>query len=211
MKNSVLVTGAKGNLGTVVCKTLADAGWNVHGVDTSDGDLTLRSDTERIVGSIQKPLKAVVHLVGGIKAGKPLEELTFEDFQSMLNLNLVTAVNVLSVTIPVLKSTGGGAIIAMGAQSVIHPVGNRAAYSAAKTAVVSLILSAAEEGKQHNIRANAILPSVLRTPANLEWASEKEARTWPTLEQVASNIAYLIDPSCGVSGAVIPMFGSVPF
>jgi 3-oxoacyl-[acyl-carrier protein] reductase len=74
-----------------------------------------------------------------------------------------------------------------------------------------LIQSLAEEGREHGIRANAILPSIIHTPANLEWASEEEAAKWPTREDVGKVIGDLIDQRSPVTGAVIPLYGKIPF
>ena len=210
MKN-VLLTGAKGNVGVTVTKVLADQGWNVIPVDKEDGDLGDPNDVSAIVTRATQPLSAVVHLVGGIAAGKPIEDIDLDDVHNMFTLNVVTTFNLMKAAIPLMKDSGGGSFVTIGAQSVLHPVADRAAYSAAKSAVVSLTQALAEEGRPHNIRANSILPSIIKTPANMEWASEEEAEKWPTREQIANAIADLIHPNSGVSGAVIPMFGKVPF
>ena len=209
--NSVVLTGIKGNLGVVVEAVLHQRGWNVIGMDRHDADLTDAEAVKHAITAIPTPLTAVVHLVGGIKAGTPIEETSTAVLMDMFMLNVVTAYNVMSAAIPAMKRAGGGCFVSMGAQSVLHPVKDRAAYSAAKSALVSLTLSLAEEGRPHNIRANSILPSIIKTPSNMEWATEEESKQWVTREQIASAIADLIDPSSGVSGAVIPMFGHIPF
>lgn len=99
----------------------------------------------------------------------------------------------------------------IGAQSVLHPVPNRAAYSAAKSAVVSLTQSVAEEGRAHGIRANCILPSIINTPANREWGSPEEIQKWVTPEAIARTIADLLAPTNDVNGAVIPMYGRLSY
>jgi len=180
-------------------------------VDRTDGDLKDPSVVAAIMERAPKPLIAVVHLVGGIKAGAPIDETTVDDLRAMIDLNVVTTFNLMHASIPLMRSAGGGSFVTMGAQSVLHPVADRAAYSAAKSAVVALTQAMAEEGRPHNIRANSILPSIIKTPANMDWASEEDAQGWPTREQVAHVIADLIDPGNLVSGAVIPLFGQVPF
>lgn len=205
-----LVTGAAGNLGRIVVNVMQDAGWTVQGVDR-ETDLGDAVQTRRRFDDIGRGCKAVIHLVGGIVAGKPIEQTSPEDMQSMLSLNTVTTFNVMRATIPLMQDSGGGSFIAIGAQAVLHPVSNRAAYASSKAAVVSLVQSMAEEGRQKSIRANCILPSIIRTPANLEWAEGDMDKDWITPEEIARTIVHLSDPGCGVSGAVIPMYGRLPY
>lgn len=209
--SSVLITGAGGNLGKAVQKVLSEGGWSTVPVSTADGDLTNPTDVERIAGNLPADLQAAALLVGGIRAGNPLEEISVSDFHFMLNLNVITVFNVMKAIIPLFKNNGGGSMVAIGAQVVVHPAVNKAAYAAAKSAVVALIQAAAEEGRPYGIRANAILPSILRTQENIDWAGQAEAKKWPAPEEVAHTIALLIDPQCTLTGAAIPMFGKIHF
>lgn len=209
--SSVLITGASGNLGRSVQKILTDRGWNVIPISSEDGDLTNPDDVDRIAQKLPTDLSAAALLVGGIRAGVPIEEISLQDLQYMLNLNIITTFNVVKAIIPILKLNNGGSIVTMGAQVVIHPMANKAAYSAAKTAVVALTQSVAEEGRPFGIRANSILPSILKTQENIEWGGKEEAKRWPTPEEVARTIAFLISPECVLTGAVIPMFGELAF
>ena len=209
--SAVLLTGAHGNLGTAVGTVLAERGWTVIGVDRHDGDLGKADDVQRIVDGITEPLTGVVHLVGGIVAGKPIEEQSIDDLQHMVALNLTTTFNVIRTAIPRLKQAGCGSIVTIGAQSVLHPVPDRSTYSAAKSAVVSLTQAVAEEGRPHGIRANSIVPSILDTPANREWGSPEDIKQWVAPSTVANTIADLLEPTSGVSGAVIPMYGGLPY
>lgn len=209
--NSVVVTGASGGLGRVVVDHMRHSGWTVHTLDRVDGDLSSESDVERMFRSIPRDANALVHLAGGIVAGKPLEEISLNELHEMFSVNMISAFNVMRGILPQFKENKGGSIITIGAQSFQHPVPHRAAYAASKSAVVSLTQSVAEEGRLYNIRSNCILPSIIRTAANLEWAQGDEADAWVTPEQIAETIEHLCSPSCAVSGAVIPMYGKGAF
>jgi NAD(P)-dependent dehydrogenase (short-subunit alcohol dehydrogenase family) len=208
---TMLITGAAGGLGRVVVAQAQAAGWNLFAVNHDHGDLGDENVVQQLISQIPTDLSAVVHLVGGIVAGKPLDETKQSDLEHMLRLNVTTTYNVLQTTIPLLRSNGGGSIVTIGAQSVVHPVPNRSLYAASKAAVVSLSRSVAEEGRADGIRCNCILPSVIRTEANLAWAEGMMADEWVTSEQIASTILHLCSPDCGVSGAVIPMYGKGSF
>jgi len=195
----------------VVSAHLSQQGWSVVAPHREDGDLSQIQEVQSIVDGIGQPLTGIVHLVGGIIAGSSIEETLPHDLQDMLTLNVTTTFNVLHAGIPRLKAAGGGSIVTIGAQSVLHPVANRAAYTAAKSAVVGLTKSVAEEGRDHGIRANCIIPSIIDTPANREWGSPEEIALWVTPEEIAHTIADLLAPTNGVSGAVIPMYGRLPY
>lgn len=208
---SVLLTGATGDLGTVVHHVMLDAGWNVLSLQRPDVDLTSDSSTASACANLPADLAAIVHLTGGIVAGQSVAQTTASDVDRMFSLNVVTAFNLFRHALPVLERNGGGSVVVIGAQSVLHPIANRSAYSASKAALVSLAQSIAEEGRTTNIRANAILPSIIRTPANLAWAQGGEEHAWVRPEDIAATIVHLCDPLCAISGAVIPMFGGKAF
>lgn len=208
---AVLVTGANGALGSVVCSTLELSGWEVIRATSSQADLRSQESAEEFVRHHAKNICALVHTVGGITAGLPAYELTLEQLMDNVVLNLVTTFTVVRAALPLLKANAPGSIVTIGARDVLHPSANRSAYAAAKAAVVSFTQCIAEEGKQYGVRANCVAPSVLRTKANESWGSPSQIPTWVTPEAVANTIQHLIDPSCDVSGAVIPLYGRIPF
>lgn len=207
----VLLTGGHGALGSVVRAHLAEQGWSVAAPRREDGDLSTIDAVQAIIDGVGQPLAGIVHLVGGIIAGNSIEETLPLEMQEMLTRNVTTTFNVLHAGVPRLKEAGGGSIVTIGAHSVLHPVPNRAAYSAAKSAVVSLTQSVAEEGRAHGIRANCILPGIIDTPANREWGAPEDIVQWITPQAIARTIADLLAPTNGVSGAVIPMYGRIPY
>ncbi|MCX6139946.1 MAG: SDR family NAD(P)-dependent oxidoreductase [Candidatus Kapabacteria bacterium] len=209
--SSMVITGASGGLGRVVVTHMRSVGWTVYPLDRADGDLASESDVQRMFTKIPPDVSALVHLAGGIVAGKPLEEISLEELHTMFATNLVSTFNVMRNVLPLFKAHSGGSIVTIGAQAFHHPVPSRAAYAAAKSGVVSLTQSVAEEGRLHNIRANCILPSIIRTAANLEWAQGDEAEAWVTPEQIAETIAHLCSPACAINGAVIPIYGKGAF
>ena len=207
---TILVTGATGGLGRAVIELATRRGWNVLAPSRAEcdtaSDASVRTYFEEHARSTD--ISAIVHLVGGIVAGRSVEETTDADVEHMLSLNLVSAFNMVRHGMPILKARGGGAFVAIAAQAVLHPVGGRSAYAAAKAGVLSLMNSVAEEGRPWKVRANTIVPSIVRTEANLAWADEDTAEGWVRPEQIADTILHLCSPTCAVSGASIPMYGT---
>lgn len=222
---TLILTGATGNLGSVVTTLFLERGWNVHAACMNSNDATRLPDSPHCTFSIgnlsdesdveklfreAKDCNAVVHLVGGIKAGEPITSTTVDTFENMMELNARTTFLVVRQALRTLQANGG-AIITIGAKAGIHPETNKSAYSAAKAAAINLTLTAAEEGKPYGIRANCIVPGIILTPANLAWATEGEEANWTPPEEIASAIfALCSDEGKGISGAILPMFGKLP-
>ena len=222
---TVVVTGASGALGSVVVQHLLDREWSVIAVDLlfrdrkglegkgailREVDLTDADATIAAMKDLPGDTCGLVHLAGGILSGKPVQETSAADVERMFTLNTFTFFNITRAVLPAFQ-IAGGSIISIGAQSVLHPTSNRSAYASSKAAVAAMTLAVAEEGRPNGVRANCILPSIIRTPANLEWADGNAADAWVKPEEIASTIAHLLDPACNESGALIPMYGKLPF
>lgn len=229
---TAVITGASGGAGRVVTRYFLEQGWDVqahchsdagveqlrqflpaelqHRLSISIGDLGQPGIAEQCIADAPAPVQAVVHLVGGIKAGTGLEETSPETLEEMWRINVQTTFMVLRAALPVLRQTGG-AIVTVAAKAALHPEMRKSAYAAAKAAVIALTQAEAEEGRPYGVRANVVVPSILRTPANLEWAREGEERQWVSVEEFAAAIfALCSDEGRAVSGAIIPMYGGIP-
>ena len=228
---TALITGASGGAGRVVTRYFLEQGWHVHAnchsasgaeelraelteplqqrLSITVSDLTTPHGVEQFVREAPNPVHALVHLVGGIRAGTLLEETEPETFEAMVQLNALTTFLLLRAVMPLLKATSG-AIVTVAARAVLRPEQRKGAYAAAKAAVVALTQTAAEEGRPYGVRANVVVPSILKTPANLAWAQAGEEATWVPLEDFAAAVfALCSDAGRAVSGALIPMYGGL--
>lgn len=222
----IIVTGADGGLGIPTVTRLLGDGWQVHAIVHGAGkikpledqfagaalsvaaaDLTQEDEVRKVFAALPG-LKAAVHLMGGFAGSDTIADTAAEVFDRMIQLNTRSAFLLLKAAFPLLKQNGGGAIVTVGAKPAVHPAAVNAAYAASKAAVINLTLTVAEEGRMSQVRANAIIPAVIRTAENLKWASsEKESANWTPPEDIAQVIAWLVsDDGSSVTGSLIPMY-----
>lgn len=221
----VLITGAKGGLGTVVTEALLASGAMVAGSSRSiadsdfphpnfaamPADLTDPGAAARVVEAVVRRFEridALVHLMGGFAGGQPIAATDDATWDSMMNVNLRAAFNVLRAVIPAMRRAGQGRIIAIASRTAAEPQPNIAAYSASKAALVSLIRTAALENKDCGITANVILPGTINTEANRRADPRADTSKWIQPEQIAGLVAFLASGSAvQISGAAIPIYG----
>jgi NAD(P)-dependent dehydrogenase (short-subunit alcohol dehydrogenase family) len=154
------------------------------------------------------PLKALVNLVGGYAIGGPVHETPVEQFERQLTLNLRPTYLVTKAALPHLVDAGGGAIVCMSARAAVRPFRGAAGYATAKAAVIAFVQAVAVEYRAAGVRCNAVLPSVIDTPANRDREPDADTSRWVPPEQVAAVIRFLCsDDSAPTSGAAIPVYG----
>ena len=116
-------------------------------------------------------LEAVVNLVGGYAEGPRVHETDPEQFDGLMRLNVKPGFLLARAAMPRLIERGGGAFVGVSARAALRPFPGAAGYIASKAAVLALIQALDAEYKHDGIRCNAILPSVIDTPANREAAA----------------------------------------
>ena len=95
-----------------------------------------------------------------------------------MRLNLTPAFNLARAAMPRLIDRGGGAFVAVSARPALKPFPGASGYVTSKAAVLAFVQALDADYRSKGIRANAILPSVIDTPANR--AAEPGAETSPT-------------------------------
>ena len=224
---SALITGGTGGLGAAVTRAFLDGGWRVvvpvfheaererlpaherlvvEPADLSDPDSTA-AVTALGAGAEEAPLRAVVNLVGGFAAGGRVHETPVEDFEAQLRLNLRPTYLVCQAALPHLQ-VAGGAIVCVSSRAALRPFPGAAGYIVGKAAVLAFVDALAEEYRKDLIRVNAILPSVIDTPANRRAMPDADHDRWVSPEQIASVVRCLCEDGAEVvSGAHVPVYG----
>ncbi|MDW8220704.1 MAG: SDR family NAD(P)-dependent oxidoreductase [Bacteroidota bacterium] len=229
--NTAIVSGASGAVGRVVTERFLKGAWRVYALtrraESAQGlsqnlsqygqrlhvvvcDIANPSSVHNFLTTSQlHQCHAVVHCAGGIRAGTLIEETSPEVVQAMLEINYLTAYNLLRATLPLLKSSGG-AVVTIAATSALRAEMKKSAYAASKAALIALTQATAHEGKQYGVRANCIIPSIIDTPANREWGTPEQVVHWVRLEHIAEAVWMLCtDAGQGISGALLPMTGTM--
>jgi NAD(P)-dependent dehydrogenase (short-subunit alcohol dehydrogenase family) len=222
----VLVAGGTGALGSAVVRELIAAGYDCTvtwiaereleraQADFGDSVSFFRADlvdpdggADEAVAAVHD-LEAVVDLVGGYASGPLVHETTWSDFEGMLRLNLAPAYNLARAAMPRLVERGGGAFVAVSARAALRPFPGAAAYVTAKAAVLAFIQALDADYRSKGIRANAILPSVIDTPANRESQPDADHEKWVQPAEIARVVRHLVSDDAAVTtGAAIPVYG----
>jgi len=216
MARTALITGATGGLGGAVVERFAADGWDVIGVDRRPGedragvrfleaDLFDQAEVERAVAQAGDELQAVVNLVGGFAQGGRVHETPIDEFERQFTLNLRPTYLVSAAAIPRMRS---GTVVCVGTRAALRPFPGAAGYVASKAALLALVRALDTEYRDDGIRINAVLPSVIDTPANRDSMPDADHDAWVRPEAIADVIHFLSsDASAPISGAEIPVYG----
>lgn len=159
-------------------------------------------------GDPAAPLRALVNLVGGYAGGGRVHETPVEELERLLALNLRPTWLVTQAVLPHLTGGGGGAVVCVAARAALVPRPGVAGYAAAKAAVLAFAQAVAVEYKRDGVRCNAVLPSLIDTPANRAALPDADHTSWVPPQQVAEVIRFLCgEQSAPTSGAAIPVYG----
>jgi NAD(P)-dependent dehydrogenase (short-subunit alcohol dehydrogenase family) len=206
---SIIVTGASGALGQEVCKVLLENGLEVapvRGIDLADA-----GQAQKVISEIAEnsgPIQGLVNVAGGF-AWETVMDGDISTWDRMWAMNVQTALNACRSTIPFLEA-GHGSIVNIGSAAAARAEFGKGAYVAAKSGVARLTESLAEELKSKAIRVNAVLPSIIDTPANRKDMPDADFDSWVTTRELANVIAFLLsDKASGITGALIPVTGRV--
>lgn len=226
----ILVTGASGSLGTATVEAFHDAGATVcmsarHPPEENDaaplldtdhvhfysGDFTDEDEVQKVVDSVLDDhgrLDALCSLIGSWRGGTPLDQTGVDEFDFLMDVNLKSMFLASKYAVPHLRDSTGN-LVSVSARASLEGGEGDGPYRAAKAGVRLLTETIAEENRG-SVRANAIMPSIIHTPANREMLPDADHDDWPTPSEIANMILFLCSDAASVtSGAAVPVYGDV--
>jgi NAD(P)-dependent dehydrogenase (short-subunit alcohol dehydrogenase family) len=225
----VVITGAAGALGAAVARAFAAAGAKLALIDRI-------ADSTELLKTLQAPhffqgsidladarhaqqamdtaaarfggIDVLVNVAGGFR-WETIAEGKLETWDLLYAINLKTAVCACKAALPHLLG-GRGRIINVGAGAAAKAGMGMGAYAASKAGVAKLTEALAEELKDKGINVNAVLPSIIDTPANRVDMPTADFTRWVEPAALADVIVFLAsDAARAVTGASIPVSGRV--
>jgi NAD(P)-dependent dehydrogenase (short-subunit alcohol dehydrogenase family) len=221
----VAITGAFGALGSAVVRACVAEGAQVAAIDRAPapraplegaalfGDVDLASDAgarDAVAAIVARfgRLDALVNIAGGFR-WEPLADGSLDTWNELYELNLRTAVAACRAALPHLPAERGR-IVNIGAAGAVKAGAGMGAYAASKSGVARLTEALAEEQKARGITVNAVLPSIIDTPANRADMPKADFSTWVQPAQLADVIVFLLSAKAqAITGALLPVTGRV--
>ena len=224
----IAVTGGLGRLGQGLGQLLAARGARVALIDRQAasvehpapagtvvvGGVNLADEASATAGLQQAAkelggLDGLVNVAGGF-AWEKIEGGHVATWDAQYTTNLRSALLASQAALPLLLGQPGAAIVNVGAAAAQKAGLGMGAYAAAKAGVARLTEALAEEFKARGLRVNAVLPSVLDTPANRADMPEADPKLWVSTEELARVIAFLLsDEASAITGASVTVTGRV--
>jgi 3-hydroxybutyrate dehydrogenase len=160
------VTGAAGGIGSAVASRLESDGWNVHGVDLADGDLTTRDGNRAVVDEALERFGRLDAVVAnaGFQHVAPVAEFPEEQWDKLVALLLTSPFLLAKYAWDALGESGDGRFIAIASAHGLTASPFKAGYVSAKHGVLGLVKVLAVEGADVGITASAVCPAYVRTP-----------------------------------------------
>ena len=240
---TAIVTGGNGGIGKGIARGLAGAGADIviaarNKAKTNDAVAEIKNDfnvqATGLVADMRKPaeveemVKQTVDRFGrldilvanaGIGFHKPPTELTIEEWDENIEINLRHTFVAAKAAYPQMKKVGGGKIITLGSMTSIFGIAFLPSYGASKGGILSLTRSLAVAWARDNIQVNCILPGFIDSGLSAEGRREipgfqeaVEARTpvgrWGDPIDLAGTAIFLASPASNfVTGLAIPVDG----
>ncbi len=234
-----LVTGGARSLGKQDCLTLAAEGCKVIILDmngegagetareiadqggTARGyavDITDRAALGEVVGRAQRevgPVDICVNNAGWIYTLGQLKDLSDDDWDLNLKINLTGTYNVTKAVFPGMRERTWGRVICMASIAGLMGGFGQVAYSTSKMGVVGFARSVALEGARYNITSNVIAPGIIGPNASLSPMYERMVKRVAMQqegqpEDVANAIAFLCSERARyITGAVLTITGGM--
>jgi NAD(P)-dependent dehydrogenase (short-subunit alcohol dehydrogenase family) len=145
----------------------------------------------------------LIHNAGNVRYGT-IRELSYEDFQSVIDVHLMGAFHVVKAAHPLMCDAGYGRIVLTSSIGGIYGNNRCVNYGISKSGMIGLNNVAALEGEEFNVKSNVIVPSAVT-----RMADGLDISQYPPMdpELVAPTVGWLAHENCNVTGEMIAAIG----
>jgi NAD(P)-dependent dehydrogenase (short-subunit alcohol dehydrogenase family) len=219
---TVLITGASGALGQAVADRAAALGASLILASRSFAQRTTTDhpQAQLLTLDLAEPgalgaalagtgrIDALFNIAGGFAMGETSYDPLGATWQAMFRVNVDTLRHSFQAVVPRMIEQGRGAVVNVGALSALKGTAGMSAYVASKSVVLRLTESLSAEVRQHGVNVNAVLPSIIDTPANRAAMPDADLAKWVAPADLANVICFLgSDAARAVHGALLPVAG----
>ena len=226
----IVVTGGGQGLGAAICRSLAEDGATVIPVDVKPENLTKISeeikgtggtcegyqmnvaDVENVTNVINEIISKhgridVVINNAGIDYTMAIDEITNDQFNRVIDVNLVGPFNVSKAVFSHFKENGGGHIVNIASTAAKRAWPNASAYHASKWGLLGLSHALHAELRKDKIKVTAVVAGGMQTPFILERFPDTPLDVLQDPKNVADTIKFVL---CQPAGSVIPEVTVIP-
>lgn len=226
----ILVTGGGQGLGAAICRTMAEDGAKVIAADVNDAKLeSIVNEITDSGGNIksykmnvgdEKNVEEVISEIideyghidavinnAGIDFTKSIEEISYEEWNKVIQVNLTGPFNVSKAVYPFMKKNGRGHIVNITSTAAKRAWPNASAYHASKWGLLGFSHALHSEARKDNIKVTALVAGGMQTPFILERFPEVDPNVLQDPKNVAETIKYIL---CQPAASVIPEVMVIP-
>ena len=226
---TIIVTGAAGNLGAAIAEMLARCGAHLALADMreeplkpiavriggnpliiADADVRTKEGATRIVEQCRARfgrIDGLANTVGTFKTANVIDGAA-DDWSFLMDLNALSALRLSEAVLPHMTARGHGRIVHVAAGAGARSFAGASIYAASKAAVMRITEAISEEHKASGVTANCIMPGTIDTPQNRAAMPDSDFSTWVQPTEIAAVVAFLLSrEASAVTGAAVPITG----
>lgn len=226
---TVMITGASGNLGRAVANAFSRLGANLVLVDRQRDSLasvvgeegaqrifvpTDLLDASQVKDAVKTAtdrfgrIDVLCNVAGGFRMGQPVHETPDQDWNFLFDLNARSVLHAVRAVVPGMIGAGRGKIVNVAANAALKGMALMGAYCASKDVVIRMTEAMAAELRDSNINVNCVLPSIIDTPENRAAMPDADPSRWVAPDALADTIVFLASEQArAIYGAALPVTG----
>lgn len=175
-------------------------------------DITHEDEVQTLISNILEKfgqIHVLANVVGGYFGGKSVSEVSEDEWDKMMSINLKSAFLVSKHVLSSMKIKQYGKIVHVSSTTGSKANGNDSAYASSKAGLIRLVESMAEEVSGLRININCVLPTILDTETNRAVMPTSNFSTWIPVEELAKVICFLCsEDSKIINGVALPTRGT---